>query len=132
MIESLLGNQQLLLILIFVVLLIAIVVSIVKKAIKTAVFIAIMLAINAYLITAVNKFNDEFGFKYKNGVVTVDNRYNTGIAFKINDIQSVNIDKNKSNDTESTIVVTLRSGATVDFKIGSHYEGMARDIINKK
>ena len=30
------------------------------------------------------------------------------------------------------MVVTLRSGATVDFKIGSHYEEMAKDIINKK
>ena len=114
-----------------VILAVGFVVSLVKKVVKLAVVVAIALALNVYVIGFVSKFNDEFGFKYKNGVVSIDNKYNNGINFSVNDIKSVTIDKTNSTEKELAVKVTLKSGQAVNFKIGSQYEQMAKDIISK-
>lgn len=128
---SLLGENKTVLIIVDVILAVGFVVSLVKKVVKLAVVVAIALVLNVYAIGFVSKFNDEFGFKYKNGVVSIDNKYNNGINFSVNDIKSVTIDKNNSTEKELAVKVTLKSGQAVDFKIGSQYEQMAKDIISK-
>lgn len=128
---SLLVENKTVLIIVAVVLAVGFVVSLVKKVVKLAVVVAIALALNVYAIGFVSKFNDEFGFKYKNGVVSIDNKYNTGINFSVNDIKSVTVDKDNSTDKELAVKVTLKSGQTANFKIGSQYEQMVRDIISK-
>ena len=128
---SLLGENKTALIIVAVILAVGFIVSLVKKVVKLAVVVAIALALNVYAIGFVSKFNDEFGFKYKNGVVSIDNKYNTGINFSVNDIKSVTADKDNSNDKELAVRVTLKSGQTANFKIGAQYEQMVKDIINK-
>lgn len=128
---SLVAENKTVLIIVAVVLAVGFVVSLVKKVVKLAVVVAIALALNVYAIGLVSKFNDEFGFKYKNGVVSIDNKYNNGINFSVNDIKSVTIDKNNSTEKELAVKVTLKSGQAVNFKIGSQYEQMAKDIISK-
>lgn len=128
---SLVAENKTVLIIVAVVLAVGFVVSLVKKVVKLAIVVAIALALNVYAIGFVSKFNDEFGFKYKNGVVSIDNKYNNGINFSVNDIKSVTIDKNNSTEKELAVKVTLKSGQTVNFKIGSQYEQMAKDIISK-
>lgn len=128
---SLVAENKTVLIIVAVVLAVCFVVSLVKKVVKLAVIVAIALALNVYAIGFVSKFNDEFGFKYKNGVVSIDNKYNNGINFSVNDIKSVIVDKNNSTEKELAVKVTLKSGQTVDFKIGSQYEQMVKDIISK-
>ena len=128
---SLVAENKTVLIVVAVVLAVGFVVSLVKKVVKLAVAVAIALALNIYAIGFVSKFNDEFGFKYKNGVVSIDNKYNTGINFSVNDIKSVTIDKNNSTGKELAVKVTLKSGQAVNFKIGSQCEQMAKDIISK-
>ena len=128
---SLVAENKTVLILVAVILAVCFVVSLAKKVVKLAVVVAIALALNVYAIGFVSKFNDEFGFKYKNGVVSIDNKYNNGINFSVNDIKSVTIDKNNSTEKELAVKVTLKSGQAVNFKIGSQYEQMAKDIISK-
>lgn len=128
---SLVAENKTVLIIVAVVLAVSFVVSLVKKVVKLAVVVAIALALNVYAIGFVSKFNDEFGFKYKNGVVSIDNKYNNGINFSVNDIKSVTIDKTNSTEKELAVKVTLKSGQAVNFKIGSQYEQMAKDIISK-
>lgn len=128
---SLVAENKTVLIVVAVVLAVGFVVSLAKKVVKLAVVVAIALALNVYAIGFVSKFNDEFGFKYKNGVVSIDNKYNNGINFSVNDIKSVTIDKNNSTEKELAVKVTLKSGQAVNFKIGSQYEQMAKDIISK-
>lgn len=128
---SLVAENKTVLIIVAVVLAVGFVVSLVKKVVKLAVVVAIALALNVYAIGFISKFNDEFGFKYKNGVVSIDNKYNNGINFSVNDIKSVTIDKTNSTEKELAVKVTLKSGQAVNFKIGSQYEQMAKDIISK-
>lgn len=128
---SLLGENKTVLIVVAVVLAVGFVISLVKKVVKLAIVVAVALALNVYAIGFVSKFNDEFGFKYKNGVVSIDNKYNTGINFSVNDIKSVTVDKDNSTDKELAVKVTLKSGQTANFKIGAQYEQMVKDIINK-
>lgn len=128
---SLVAENKTALIVVAVILAVGFVVSLVKKVVKLAVVVAIALALNVYAIGFVSKFNDEFGFKYKNGVVSIDNKYNTGVNFSVNDIKSVTIDKTNSTEKELAVKVTLKSGQAINFKIGSQYEQMAKDIISK-
>lgn len=128
---SLLGDNKYILIIVAIALVALFIISLVKKIIKLAIVIAIAFFLNAYAIGFISKFNDEFGFKYKDGIVYIDNKYNSGISFSANEIKSITVDKSKSNDKELTVVVNLKNNSTVTFNIGSQYEQMARDIINK-